>query len=234
MKNYRIVLLFFLFGCLVAGCNTSSRSDKQKTVVLPSSTPAQPASIATLSPTIIVSPTTVPSLTPLPSLLPTSSPTPSQTPSPTSNPNPTVTDTLVHLPILAKTPLLQPVEPITLGNTGRIVEWARWGNGTIRDAAWSSDGKWLAISSQIGLVLYDAETMEEAWYVAGEYIKMSFSPNGQWLIISDRSGDIGWYDVITGEKIRSSHNFAGWSLVGISLSRWNDTVLGREMSSFSV
>lgn len=82
---------------------------------------------------------------------------------------------------------------------------ARLGKGRIFDAAYSPDGKLLAVASSIGVWLYDAETgealdlltMSSAAYVRNVY----FSPNGQILLSRDSNGSAVVWDAVTREYL---------------------------------
>ncbi len=82
---------------------------------------------------------------------------------------------------------------------------ARHGKGRIFDAAYSPDGKLLAVAGSIGVWLYDAETgealdlltMSGAAYVRNVY----FSPNGQILLSRDSNGSVFVSDAVTREYL---------------------------------
>ena len=82
---------------------------------------------------------------------------------------------------------------------------ARLGKGRIFDAAYSPDGKLLAVASSLGIWLYAAETgealdlltMSGAAYVRNVY----FSPNGQILLSRDSNGSAFVWDAVTREYL---------------------------------
>jgi WD40 repeat protein len=82
-------------------------------------------------------------------------------------------------------------EVITPENAGQIVELKRWGDGTRRNLAWSPDGRQLAVSSSIGIYLYDTKTNKIDRYIdTGGWVDyVGYSPDGHTLA-STSSGEI--------------------------------------------
>lgn len=66
-----------------------------------------------------------------------------------------------------------------------MVELARWGYGSSRDLALSSDGEWLAVATRLGVVLYRANpltfhTLLNVW----EPVQVTFSPDSTRLYVA--------------------------------------------------
>jgi WD40 repeat protein len=94
---------------------------------------------------------------------PTSTPLPTNTKvhthTPTNIPSLTPTQTPTPIPAaLQGTPFSFPAAVISKENADQVSQLARWGNGVAYDVQYSPDGKFIVVSSTIGLYLYDAET----------------------------------------------------------------------------
>lgn len=106
--------------------------------------------------------TPTPADTPTPSATPTRTPTLTRTPwpTPTITPIPTLTPTptATPLPAAVGTPLPLIVEPIIEASLPRLRLLAEWGRGEVQGLAWSPDGRRLAVSTPLGVWLYDEPT----------------------------------------------------------------------------
>jgi WD40 repeat protein len=92
---------------------------------------------------------------------------PSDTPTPTLTPTPTFPPPLV-------------IEP---SNAGNVRPLARLGKGTISQAAYSPDGKLLAVAGSLGIYLYDAQTLEELSLTETSFRdSLAWAPDGQTLV----------------------------------------------------
>ena len=65
--------------------------------------------------------------------------------------------------------------------SGRNEPAARLGNGAASRLVYSPDGKLIAVMGQIGIWLYDAETLQEVGMISGSATTMAFSPDGNLL-----------------------------------------------------
>lgn len=112
----------------------------------------------------------------------TTTPIPTPTATPTSTPPPQV-------PVVVGTAVPQPAVAISPENADRVIELARWGNGTVQQVAYSPDGALLAVASSTGAHLYNAETLEYVRHIQpGEPIaNLAFSPDGQILATDGRA-----------------------------------------------
>jgi len=95
--------------------------------------------------------------------IPTGTPFPTNTQVPTQTPTdiPSSTPTLTPTPIpaaLQGTSFTLPEDIISSENANQVTQLARWGNGVAHDVQYSPDGKYIVVSSTIGLYLFDAET----------------------------------------------------------------------------
>lgn len=112
-----------------------------------------------------------------PTPIPTSTSTATQTPPPTKTSTPTTTFT----PTFTPTPI---PKPLTTENLDQIVELKHFGNGQANHIAWSPNGKWLALAGQLGLVILDAQTLEDVRTVEteGTVTSIVFSPDSSLLV----------------------------------------------------
>lgn len=92
---------------------------------------------------------------------------------PTDTPTPSSTSTPTPLP----PQILQP------SNAEEIQPLARWGKGTIFQAAYSPDGRLLAVAGSLGIYLYDAQTLEELSLTETSFRgSLAWAPDGQSLV----------------------------------------------------
>jgi WD40 repeat protein len=106
-------------------------------------------------------------------------------------------------PVLAGTPVPQPLAVISPENADQVVQLARWGRGTANGVAFSPDGRLLAVASSLGVYLYDAETLEEVRFIETHaYVRgVAFSPDGATL--ASGSGDVRLWRVADGRLLRT-------------------------------
>jgi WD40 repeat protein len=78
----------------------------------------------------------------------------------------------------------------------------RFGSGTPYDVKWSPNGKYLAVATALGILLYDGLTFEEVRLIdVNEPVtSMAFSPNGLALVIANQDTVSVW-NVESGAKI---------------------------------
>ncbi|MGE5223121.1 MAG: WD40 repeat domain-containing protein, partial [Omnitrophica WOR_2 bacterium] len=92
----------------------------------------------------------------------------------------------------------------------------RIGKGVIKSFALSPDGRWVAVSTPLGVYQYHAVTWEQAWFSpsGANAASLAFSHNSQRLALSTAAGEMELLDAETGElSARMSNagdNFA-WS-----------------------
>ena len=84
------------------------------------------------------------------------------------------------------------------------MELARWGEGVVTDAAYSSDGKLIGISSTLGVSLYQAETLEKIGFMeAGAAVgSLAFSPDGKSLAAGLEDGSLQLWN-LDGSPVRT-------------------------------
>jgi WD40 repeat protein len=119
-----------------------------------------------------------------------------------------------RLPVQAGTPVPQPRDTITAQMVPLMMELARWGQGWVREVAWSSDGRLLAVASSVGVHLYDAQTLEQVryWESSDWVVSVAFSPDSTAVAgASYYRNDIRLWDVNSGEEMEgfSAPNFYG-------------------------
>jgi WD40 repeat protein len=150
---------------------------------------------------------TQPTAAPQPIVL-TVSPTPTEAaPSPTSTvpaAAPTLAAALI-LPVLMGTPVPLPIEPITPDNIDRIQQLAMWGQGQVKQVAYSTDGKFLVVGSTAGLWLYDAKTLELLRFMQtiDEIMNLIFLPDSETVMAQVGSNTIIRWNAITGTLLGS-------------------------------
>jgi len=161
-------MIAILYGCGARG-------------VSPTAIPKAPLAPASDTPLPSPTPTTATTTTPTPTIPPTPSAT--TTPSPTPTPSG---------PALMDTPPARPVEAITAENAAHLVEMARWGKGTINQVTFSTDGTQLAVTSSLGIYVYDAKTLDVRLFIETDSSALSvvFSSDGALLASGHRNGEV--------------------------------------------
>jgi WD40 repeat protein len=96
-----------------------------------------------------------------------------------------------------KTMLPPILERITSENAGRLELLAELGKGAITDVAWSPAGDTLAVSTSLGVYLYDAESLEQLDFFATDepQTMLDYSANGDSLASSSDSGELRVIDL---------------------------------------
>ncbi len=149
-----------------------------------------------------VSPTTI-------LLLPTDTPAPSNTAFPTKTPTLSVTPTTAFIP-----PAIEPVtmSPSALNETNASAQMELLhllGTGSPTDISWSPDGNTLAVSTTIGLYLFDQGGLGDPVFHDLDYFKidgpltaLAFSPDGQLLALAGGSQISLWS--LTGQTLQKT------------------------------
>jgi WD40 repeat protein len=85
----------------------------------------------------------------------------------------------------AATPALYSPKMIVPENVERMGQLARLGRGTVQGAAYSPDGRFLAVASSLGVYLHSAETLEELHFFDLEQgvEGVTFSPDGEIMAV---------------------------------------------------
>ena len=81
----------------------------------------------------------------------------------------------------------------------------RFGKGTAKDIAYSPDGTKLAVATQIGIWIYDADTAEPLNLLtdgASSFRTVAFSPDGKTLASDIKGNYLCLWDVETGRQVR--------------------------------
>lgn len=142
---------------------------------------------------------------------------PSSTPSLTATPLPTNTPTLTptpRLPVGAGIPLPVPGTIISAENIDQVIELARWGKGVITDAAYSPDGKLIAVASTLGVSIYSADNLNEilSFETEAKVNSLAFSPDGETIIAGLSNANLQLWKTADGSLIRSFDAETGGSI----------------------
>ena len=107
-------------------------------------------------------------------------------------------------PILAGTPVPQPVMVISPESADQVTRLARWGKGRVNEVAYATDGSLLAVASSLGIYLYDAETWEALRLIETDtwVASVAFSPDGT-LVAANGYWTVRLWDVVTGQEVRT-------------------------------
>jgi uncharacterized protein with WD repeat len=105
-----------------------------------------------------------------------------------------------------------PVAAISPENADRVAQLARWGRGRIRQAAFSPDGRLLAVASSLGISIYDAGTLEEVRSIETEaWVRsIAFSPDGRTLASEAGDNIVRLWQVSRGASPRALSGHAAW------------------------
>ncbi|MBN2677699.1 MAG: PD40 domain-containing protein [Anaerolineaceae bacterium] len=114
------------------------------------------------------------------------SPPSTSTQAPSLNPTAMRTPT-AYIPALQGTPVYPAREELSAANADQIVQLAKWGKGVAIWTKYSPDGRYLAISSRIGVYLFDAGSYELiSSYEPGRMgsADIAFFPDGRSLMVT--------------------------------------------------
>ena len=103
---------------------------------------------------------------------------------------------------------------------------ARLGKGDINEIAYSPDGTLLAVASQIGIWLYDIDTLQERALLTGHtsgVTSVSFSPDGNTIASGSEGGTVRLWDVATTTQTRTLTGHTG-SVTSVSFSPDGNTI----------
>ena len=107
---------------------------------------------------------------------------------------------------------------------------ARIGKGTASDVKYSPDGTLIAVASQIGIWIYDAQTYQEIDLLTehSESVEgVDFSPDGQTLAGANRGGTIKLWDVDTGH-LKATFKGSGAWLMSVAFSPDGQTLVSAD------
>ncbi len=112
-------------------------------------------------------------------------------------------------PVGTAPPLPSGRVPLTAANGTQVRLLDRWGRGTVRDVAWSPDGRRLAVASPLGFGLYDPESGREQVFrpTGAEVWLLCFSPDGGLLAAGMADGTVRLFRASDGAFLRT---LPGW------------------------
>jgi uncharacterized protein with WD repeat len=118
----------------------------------------------------------------------------------------------VALPVLAGTPVPQPVAAISAESAPQVAELARWGKGAVGQIAFSPDGRLLAVASSIGVYLYAAADLREVRFLPTDspVSSVAFSPDGRALASGSLDNTIRLWDAASGALLRTLEGHTFW------------------------
>ncbi|MCY3552454.1 MAG: sigma-70 family RNA polymerase sigma factor [Candidatus Poribacteria bacterium] len=115
---------------------------------------------------------------------------------------------------------------------------ARLGKGGINALQFSPDGTKLAVGSNIGIWIYDAQTGKEISMFPGVCRFLAFSPDGRFLASGGRPGLQLW-EIATGQKMShieklpsaAALHFSKDGKTVVSLGNWKDTIVSLDVET---
>lgn len=113
--------------------------------------------------------------------------------------------------LVSHCPVAQVCLPLR-GESGEMI----LGLGTLRAAAYSPDGMYVATAGSLGAFVWNAETGALYRVLGGHtsfVISLTFSPEGTRILTGSQDGTAKLWDVVTGQKI---HTFSGGEAVAFS------------------
>ena len=150
------------------------------------------------------------------------------TPRPTQTPTVTYTPTIIPSPTNTSYP--QPNEVLSPENADQIQQLARFGKGTVRAFVYSPDGKYLAIGTSLGVVIYDTLTWSETLIeLDTRVLVLNFSPKGNFLGIGLDNGVIQVWRV-PNWSIAETLVYSSVEALKVQKGYWLGNYLGLEFS----
>ena len=118
------------------------------------------------------------------------------------------------LPVLAGTPVPQPVAAISAESAPQVAELARWGKRWASQVTFSPDGRLLAVAPSIGVYLYAAADLREVRFLPTDspVLSVAFSPDGRLLASGSEDRTIRLWDAASGALLRTLAGHTDWVL----------------------
>ena len=227
MKSFQISILLTLL-LLIAACRQDNptptaepaAAEPQTTAVLEESTNTPPptteeAIVALLPETTETPPPTTntaePAITPTQTAIPS---TATNTPAPTATPSPTTS------PLSIPTPWPLAENAISPENVGQLVQTGRLGWGQVDRLRYSPDGTLLAVATNLGIFLHDADSGDQLQIIniPSPLVSFNFSPDGQLMTSGHNDGRIRIWQVSDGQLVRTIENEASGAVWTVAFS----------------
>jgi len=95
---------------------------------------------------------------------------------------------------------------------GQVIHLSAAGGEPASALAFSSDGRWLAVGTRLGIHLYDAQSLAELRFIPTQsWVRsLAFSPNGQWLADGAYESSVRVWRVSDGAQVRELIGHSGW------------------------
>ncbi len=110
-------------------------------------------------------------------------------------------------PVPTRTPeaVQQPAQVISTENIGWVREIGKWGRGIVMGIFPSPDGSLIAITTSLGMIVFDGKTLQEKYEIVTNYTiaAIAFSRDSRTIAANNNANTIALWDASTGKLIKS-------------------------------